>query len=411
MGVRCIRCARTQPPLPGRVRTCVYCSAPLPVQRWRADPPPAGTVPPGRSPEAPGTALHRGSSGVRHRPYSGPPSYGPQHPTWGFPTMVWRPARVGDPVQTAAAPRRPPLVVAAVLCGLTCAVALTAAGGEIWRFVLLLRGRTEVLSGRLVRASDATVTLAATATVVLAVVAAAVVVPLLVRLHALAARRAGLAPSRAPAAVLARLVVPGWNLYGLGVVAGEIDGQLAAPERSRPRLSLLVMALWAAWVLDAVLVVVTLVRAFGTSDQAVADTVELHIAVDLAGAVVAGLWAVLLLRFRRGLVGRAGPRASRWVVRPPEPTRAVPGPSTPEPPAPVTKQPTGTPAPSERRGTPATAEPTRTTAPAEPTGTTAPAEPTGMTAPAEPTGMTTAEAAATAPADEPPAPTAATPSR
>ena len=44
---------------------------------------------------------------------------------------------------------------------------------------------------------------------------------------------------------------------------------------------------------SAVLVIVTLARGFGGSLQAIADTVELHIAVDLVAAVVAGLGAAM----------------------------------------------------------------------------------------------------------------------
>jgi hypothetical protein len=153
---------------------------------------------------------------------------------------------------------------------------------------------------------------------------------LLVHLHAAAARRAGLAPSRVPAAVLARLVVPGWNVYGVGVVAGEIDGQLRSPRSGRPRLSPLVVALWIAWLVDAALVLGTLLAAFGTSEQAVADTVELHIFVNLAGAVVAALWFVLLRRWRRRLEAPRPTVGTRWVVRPPQPTRAL---TTASPPA------------------------------------------------------------------------------
>lgn len=305
----CLRCARVQPPLPRGVRTCVYCSAPLPVQRWRAEPPP-------------GVVLDRPAPRV-FRPYFGPPTYGDRPPRWGFPPVVWRAAAPAGPVVVELRPRS--LARAAALCLVSAAVALVAAGAELWRYLLLLRGRTEVLAGSAVRSSDLLVGTAAWLATALAVLTAAVLAPLLVRLHAAAAHRAGLEPSRAPAQVLARLVVPGWNIYGLGVVAGEIDGQLRGAA-GRPRLSPLVVALWSAWAVDAVLVLVTLLRAFGTSDQAVADTVELHIFVDLAGSAVAGLFFLLLRRWRRFTAPRrtAGPR---WVVSPPPPTRHQPDPS------------------------------------------------------------------------------------
>jgi hypothetical protein len=304
----CSRCARVQPPLPRGVRTCVFCSAPLPLQRWRATPPP-------------GVVLDRPAPPVM-RPYFGPPSYGDRPPRWGFPPVVWRaapPAGPGEPEPPARA-----LTQAAALCLITAVVALLAAGAELWRYLLLLQGRTVVLSGAVVRTSDRLVGTAGWVVTALAVVTAAVLAPLLVRLHAVAARRAGLAPSRVPAAVLARLVVPGWNLLGVGVVAGEIDGQLSRPQSGRPRLSPLVVALWIAWVVDSVLVLITLLAAFGTSDQAVADTVELHIFVDLAGAVVAALFVLLLRRWRRRLGAPRPTAATRWVVRPPLPTRGFP---------------------------------------------------------------------------------------
>jgi hypothetical protein len=202
-------------------------------------------------------------------------------------------------------------------------LALIAAGAESWRFHLLLQGRTTVLGGAVVRASDVLVGTAAWSATAIAVLTAALVVPVLVRLHTGAAYRAGLAPSRLPAAVLARLVVPGWNVYGVGLVAGEIDSQLRTAGARPRRLSRLVVAFWTAWLVNAVLVLTTLLRAFGTSDQAVADTVELHIFVDLAGAVVAGLLFLLLRRWRRGLTASPIARAARWVVRPPEPTRPL----------------------------------------------------------------------------------------
>ena len=203
--------------------------------------------------------------------------------------MVWRAAGPAEPA-AAALPVRS-LTWVAMLCLATAVTALVAAGAELWRYLLLLQGRTDVLSGFLVRTSDRLVGTAAWAATALAVFTAAFLAPLLVRLHGAAAQRAGLTPSRVPAAVLARLVVPGWNLYGLGVVAGEIDGQFRVPlppiespvntGPGRPRLSRLVVGLWLAWVVDAVLVLITLIRAFGTGDQAVADTVELHVFVDL----------------------------------------------------------------------------------------------------------------------------------
>jgi hypothetical protein len=69
--------------------------------------------------------------------------------------------------------------------------------------------------------------------------------------------------------------------------------------------------------------VVTLAWGFGGSLQAIADTVQLHICLDLLAAVVAGVGAVMLRRFVRLLVGPK-PELDGWVVKPPEPTRPLP---------------------------------------------------------------------------------------
>lgn len=317
----CPRCGRTQPPLPAGARGCVFCAAPLPVQRWRAEVP-IGAGPRLRPAAPSGGSFGMPGAGMPGRvtdAYPGPPSYFDRPPRWGFPPVVWRAVAVGEP-HAADVPTRV-LRAARYLCALAAVLAAVAAGAEGWRFALLLRGRTEVLSGPLVAASDRLVTVAALSAAGVALAAAAASATALVRLHHLAAGRAGLEPGRRPAAVLARLVVPGWNILGLGVVAGEIDGLLTQPLAGRPRMSRLVAAWWCSWVIDAVLVLLTLVRAFGRSEQSLADTVELHILVDLCGAAVGLLAALVFRRFGRLLRDGDTDRSPRWVVRPPEPTR------------------------------------------------------------------------------------------
>jgi len=220
-------------------------------------------------------------------------------------------------------PRRGLQVVASA--ALTSAVlCLAAAGAEFWRWVLLLRGRTEVLSAGVVHASDVVVGVAGVAAAVSGAVTMLLALPAVVRAHGAADRLAGLAPSRRPAEVLARLVVPVWNLYGAGQIFAEVDGRLRAPAddpgRARPRASGLVLAWWIAWIAGGVFVLLTLGRAFGGSLQAIADTVEMHLAVDLLAAVAAGLAAVLFRRWSRALGTRSDPYAG-WVVAPPAPTR------------------------------------------------------------------------------------------
>lgn len=300
-GTRCPRCARTQPPAAGRL-SCAYCGAPLPVRRWVAHPPPGAGIP--------------RRARLLRRPYAGPPGYRGGHPTWGFPAVTWR----GATVAPEGAPREPRVrgpVVVVVLAGLTALACLVAAGAESWRFALLLAGRTRVLDGGPVRASDTAVGIAGTAALVLGVVTALVALPALVTWHRASALRAGFSPARSGPAVLARLVVPGWNLYGAGQVLMEITGMLAGSDSRRRGARVTVPLWWLAWVGNGLLTVATLVMAFGRSNQMMADTVEMHIALDVVAALVAALFAAAIGSLWRSWTGRGAGRYDGWSVRPP----------------------------------------------------------------------------------------------
>jgi len=251
--------------------------------------------------------------------------------------VVWRPAPTGpDPAGPAPSPQ---LRRAAWLGWLTAAAALVAAGAELWRFLLMIDGRTKVLSATEVTTSDALVAASSLAVLAFAILTVAIAVTALIRTHRWAAVAAGRAPSRSAGAVAARLLVPGWNVYGAGQILVEIDTLLGPSDDSRPRAAgrRLVLLWWSSWVVNAVLVVVSLGRGLGGSLQAIADTVELHIAVDVSAAVVAGLGALVLRRFAR-LIDGPRLRPTRWVVQAPAPTRPLPptgGPvSSPAVPAP-----------------------------------------------------------------------------
>jgi hypothetical protein len=95
---------------------------------------------------------------------------------------------------------------------------------------------------------------------------------------------------------------------------------IPAGERVQDRASKITTAWWVGWIVSAGLIVATLARGFGGSLQAIADTVELHIAVDLMAAVVAGLGTAMLLRFARTFTDRSH-QYDQWVVQPPAPTR------------------------------------------------------------------------------------------
>lgn len=281
------------------------------LHRWVAHPPRGGPT----------------RRGVRAAdlPYAGPPAYRGGHPTWSFPPVVWHEA---EPTAGGSAVRRRTdptgtLQAAGWLAVVSSFVSLLAAAAETWRFALMLEGRTNVLPGAAVRASDVYVAAAGALSVAAVVAALVVAVIALVRTHPVAARRLDRIPSRSAAAVLARLVVPGWNLYGAGQIASEIDRMLIVrdPPTDRPaRTSRLTICWWVSWLVSALLMIVTLARGLGGSLQAIADTVELHIAVDLAAAVCAGLGAAMLLRFAR-LLRRRPAIPDGWVVQEPAPTR------------------------------------------------------------------------------------------
>ncbi|HYH31303.1 MAG TPA: hypothetical protein VD903_13020, partial [Pseudonocardia sp.] len=144
MGPPCPRCGRQAPAEGGPF--CPFCGRYLAALRWVAEPPP------GAAPRAP----------VRvPRPYAGPPRYR-VIPRWGFPLGGWAP-----PEEDASG--RDPLLAMRSLVGTlvpllwaTAAVALLAAGAEVWRYVLLLASRERALSAGAVAASDALVASAGT---------------------------------------------------------------------------------------------------------------------------------------------------------------------------------------------------------------------------------------------------------
>ncbi len=313
-GLQCLRCHVLQPPLPPGHYTCVACGAVLPLQRWVAHPPPGG---PARRPGRNSRATWDSGNGR----YAGPPSYRGAPPRWGFPPAVWQgPVPEPGPPNPARSLR-----AAAIAVAVTAAAALLAAGAETWRFLLMLDGRTQVLSGGAVRASDVLVAAAGLAVVVAALTAVVLTVPALTRASRFAAVRAGRTPPRSTRAILLRLLVPGWNVYGAGQVAAEADVLLESgagdPTKRTERPGALVLWWWASWVVNAAVLAATLLRGWGDSLQAIADTVELHIALDLTAALTAILLAAVLLRFARLAIARP-PTMGRWVIRAPAPTRA-----------------------------------------------------------------------------------------
>ncbi len=233
--------------------------------------------------------------------------------------MTWRSGAVTSGRAAGRASLRS-LPAAVVLAVATSAACLAAAGAETWRFALLLAGRTVVLAGGPVQASDVLVGVTASAALILGASTALLALPLLANLHGAAAALAGLRPSRSRSSVVARLVVPGWNLYGAGQVLMETGRSLRAAGRRDRGIRRMIALWWLAWLANGLLVLAALILAFGRSNQQMADTVELHIAINLVAALVAALFAAILLSLAGALAGGRGRRYVGWAVQPPAST-------------------------------------------------------------------------------------------
>jgi hypothetical protein len=186
--------------------------------------------------------------------------------------------------------------VMVVLWGLAV-MAAVAAGGEIWRYVLLLRSRSGAFASGVVDASDALVITAAMLAIAFAVIAATLVVWWLMLARACAAEQAGYQPARPDWQVLVCLVIPGINLVVAGCVLAELEhAVLRRPVEQRPRPGRLVLWWWIAWVASGLLFAGTVLWRLRDGVQAQADGVLVTAAVDLAAVAVAVLTALVVRR-------------------------------------------------------------------------------------------------------------------
>lgn len=278
---------------------------------WVASPPPgARTVPlrPGRV------------------PYQGPPAY-PTIPRWGFPMLSWREPTTVPGTQTRL-PRSVRRVVsharaAVTVLWLVAISALLATGGEAWRYVLLVMGRTEALPGQVVAVSDALVNTGALLAAVSGVVALVLVLRWLMGIRELAAADAGVRPARPDWQVLLGVLLPVLNLFMAGSVLAELE-HTALGATGRPRPSRLVLGWWLAWVASEVLAITTVLLGLRTGVQARADGVLWYAATDLVAIAV----AVLTLLVIGALTGLVAPSS----VREPRQLRVVSVEGAPEPP-------------------------------------------------------------------------------
>jgi hypothetical protein len=290
-GGPCPRCGRRSPA--GNGPFCPYCGRYLAALRWVAEPP-AEVAPKVPVPVRP--------------PYTGPPRYR-MLPRWGFPVGGWRPP---DPDRPATDPLqivRSLLATIVPLLWATSAVALLAAGAEVWRYVLLLASRNGALPASAVAASDALVASAGTVGPILTVLSGVLLIVWSVRAAQAAADRAGVRPVRSTRAIVLGWVIPGLNLAVPGSVLAEIEHTaIGLPPNQRPRPSRLLLTWWVLWGAGVILSAVVLFWSLRTGVQARADGVVLHAVLDLLAAVTAGVTARVVLRLTRLLAPARPPR-------------------------------------------------------------------------------------------------------
>jgi hypothetical protein len=177
------------------------------------------------------------------------------------------------------------------------ALAILSTGGEVWRYVLLLRSRTGALPSSLVAASDAVVTIVAVLTLAFGIITVIVALWWLHLARHAAADLADQRPARPDWQVLVYMLVPGLNLAMAGVVLAELEHQvLRGPADQRPRPSKPVKIWWSAWAAAGLLFGFTIAWRFRDSVQAQADGVVISALTDLAAAAVAVLSALMIRR-------------------------------------------------------------------------------------------------------------------
>ncbi len=247
-------------------------------------------------------------------PYQGPPGY-PAVPRWGFPRLSWReptmvPGTSTRPHRTAERLVRHAHAAGAVLWTVAIA-ALLAAGGEIWRYTLLVIGRSAALSRDVVAVSDALVDTGALLSAVAGLVALGLVLRWLLTARDVAAERAGVSPARPDWQVLLGVLLPGLNLFVAGCVLAELEHTALRAGSGRPKPSRQVLAWWAAWVAGEVIAILTLLLSLRTGVQARADGVLWYATTDLVAAVT----AVLTVRVVGAVTGLVQPNPGRLADR------------------------------------------------------------------------------------------------
>lgn len=175
-----------------------------------------------------------------------------------------------------------------------------AGGAELWRYVLLVLSRDTALSPAVVGASDALVLSFSLLTFVMSVFAFAVTLWWLFVARTAAADEAGQQPPRQSWQVLVGILVPGLNLAMAGSILAELEhAATRQPANRRPKPSRLVLGWWAAWIVNAVLLTLTVMWRSRDGVQAQVDAVFLSALTDLSAVALALLTAEVIRRFTR----------------------------------------------------------------------------------------------------------------
>lgn len=266
----------------------MHCGQFLVPMKWVAAPPGDGTA-------AVTPAPARGR-------YTGPPRY-LSPPNWGFPALPWQRAEQDQQPSSAEYLVAQAGLLVPLLRGLAV-LGVIAAGGEVWRYVLLLRSRNAALGAGEVSASDALVGAAAWITTVMTVGVGVLVLLWVLRAVKAAAERTGLRPSRSTWAVVLGWLLPPVNLTVPGSVLSEIEhAALDRDPRLRPDPSRLLVVWWALWASNVVVGVIAVAWLLRTGTQARADGVLQHMLLDLLAAAT----AVATAKVVRQLTALLGP--------------------------------------------------------------------------------------------------------
>jgi hypothetical protein len=173
-----------------------------------------------------------------------------------------------------------------------------AAGAEIWRYVLLVQGREAALNRSVVAFSDGFVLTAGLLASILALLPAGLSIWWLLVARQAASDASGDDPPRPLWQVLVGILVPVANLPMALSIAGELEHAVLGRARDvRPKPSRQVLVWWGAWVLNWVLLGVTIGWRFRGDVQSMADSVVLVALTDLAAALLAVLTALAVRRF------------------------------------------------------------------------------------------------------------------